>query len=366
MNTTGKFLRAALLPIIALAAFLAVGTAAADSMPSIDAMLAAAPGARGLDYSDWMLIGFGGLLVNKESLEAVFLNLKTTFHNAFEAAPSQWMKTTMLVPSGSSQNNYNWLSRFPKMRKWVGEKFIKALEAFKYTIVNDDWEATVEVDRNDIEDDNLGIYAPQAQMAGFSARQLPDEIDADLKNNAFTNVCYDGQFFYDTDHPVGDGAGGTSSVANKITTALSSATRALADGSYGTARTNIMKFTDDEGRPLGLMPDVLEVPPALEATGRTLVNSDKLDDDTPNPYKGTATLLVNPRLSSDTAWFLHVTSMPVKPFVYQERKAPVFVQQTDPESDNVFMLKKYRFGAEARAAGGYAFWQLSHGSTGTG
>jgi phage major head subunit gpT-like protein len=58
--------------------------------------------------------------------------------------------------------------------------------------------------------------------------------------------------------------------------------------------------------------------------------------------------------------------MPVKPFVYQERKAPNFVEQTDAQTDNVFMRKKFRFGAEARAAGGYAFWQMSFGSTGAG
>ena len=324
------------------------------------APLASAADATALDLNLAGLgIGFGGLIVNKANLEAVFINLKTTFNKAFEAAASLWTQTTMLVPSGSSQNNYNWLSSFPKMRKWLGEKSIKSLEAFKYTIVNEDFEATVEVDRNDFEDDNLGIYAPQAQMAGFSAKQLPDEIDADLKNNAFSNLCYDGQYFYDTDHPVAD-----ASVSNKGTMALSAATQAGALASYGAARTAIMSFKDEEGRPLALIPDVLEVPPALEATAKLLCESDKLADDTPNPYKGTARVLVNPRLTSSTAWFLHVTNMPVKPFVYQERKKPVFVSQTDMASDNVFLRKKYRFGAEARAAGGYAFWQLSYGSTG--
>lgn len=301
------------------------------------------------------------MLVNKATIAAVFVSLKTTFHNAFDAAASQWQQTAMLVPSGSSQNDYTWLSKFPKMRKWIGDKVLKQLEAFKYTIVNDDFEATVEVDRNDIEDDNLGIYAPQAQMAGWSAKQLPDEIVADLKNNAFTNTCYDGQYFYDTDHSV---AG--ASVSNKGTAALSGATQALAAASYGAARTAIMSFKDDEGRPLALIPDVLEVPPALETEGKRLLEMDKLADDTPNPYKGTAKLLVNPRLTSTTAWFLHCTSMPVKPFVYQERKAPNFVEQTDEQNDNVFMRKKFRFGAEARAAGGYAFWQMSYGSTGLG
>ena len=77
-------------------------------------------------------------------------------------------------------------------------------------------------------------------------------------------------------------------------------------------------------------------------------------------------LVVNPRLTSTTAWFLHVTNRPIKPFVYQERKKPVFVQQVSEESDNVFMRKKFRFGAEARAAGGYGLWQMSYGSTGAG
>lgn len=305
------------------------------------------------------LLGVGGLIINKANLEAVFINLKTIFNKAFDSAPSFWQQTTMLVPSGSSQNNYNWLSRFPKMRRWIGEKFIKQFEAFKYAIVNEDWEATVAVDRNDIEDDTLGIYAPMAQEAGFSAKQLPDEIDAELKNGAFTALGYDGQYFYDTDHPVGG-----SSVSNKNTVALSAATLAAATASYGAARLAIMSFKDEEGRPLNLIGDTLEVPPALETVGKMLLEMDKLADDTPNPYKGTAKLLINPRLTSTTAWFLHVTSRPVKPFIYQERKAPVFVQQTDPQADDVFMRKEYKFGAEARAAGGYAFWQLSYGSTG--
>ena len=301
------------------------------------------------------------MLVNKSNLTAVFITLKTTFNKAFDAAPALWQKTTMLVPSGSGQNDYTWLSRFPKMRKWLGDKVLKSLAAFKYTVVNDDWEATVEVDRNDVEDDSLGIYGPQAQEAGFSAKQLPDEIDADLKNNAFANECYDGQYFYDSDHDV---AG--ASVSNLGTAALSAASTVLAAASYGAARLAIMSFTDDESRPLALFPDVLEVGPALEATGKLLLENEKLTDESPNPYKGTATLMVNPRITSTTQWMLHVTNRPVKPFIYQERKKPVFVQQVTPDSDSVFMRKKFRFGAEARAAGGYGLWQLSYGSTGAG
>lgn len=301
------------------------------------------------------------MLVNGANLGAVFTNLKTTFNKAFDTAVVQWERTAMRVPSSGSQVNYAWLENFPQMRKWLGDKAIKALAAHGYTVVNDDWESTVEVDRNSIEDDQVGIYVPQAQMAGWAARNWPDAMLATLKNGAFTGLCYDGQYFYDTDHPV---AGSTKS--NKGTAVLSVTTQALALAGYGAARTAIMTMTDDDGAPLGLVPDLLEVPPALESVARILCEKDKLVDNSPNPYQGTAQVLVNPRLTSSTAWFLHVTGMPIKPFVHQERTAPKFVSQTDLSSDNVFLRKKFRFGVEARGAAGYGLWQMSYGSTGAG
>lgn len=306
-------------------------------------------------------VGFAGLIINKGTLEEIFKNIKTSYHKAFDAAPAQWDKVAMLVTSTSSENNYKWLSNFPKMRKWIGDKYVKALEAFKYTIVNDDWEATIEVDRNDIEDDNLGIIAPQAASAGFSARQLPDEIVFALVNGAFANVCFDGQFFCDTDHPV---AG--ASVSNKITAVLSCATLAAAQASLGAARTAMRKFKDDEGRPLNCIPTVLVVGPALEDTALVLKNNDRLEDGKQNPYKGTFELVVSAHITSDTAWFLLDTSKAIKPFIYQERKKPVLVSQVNPDSDSVFQRKKFLYSAEARGAGGYGFWQMCVGSTGAG
>jgi len=306
-----------------------------------------------------------GMLINKENISNVFISLKTTFLNAFGAAPSNWQKIAMKVPSTSGQNDYAWLSKFPRMRAWIGEKAVKALSAFKYVIVNQDFEATVSVDRNDIEDDNLGIYGPQAQMAGESAAQLPDEIVFAVVNGAMTTPCYDGQNFVDTDHPVRQADGTVLSVSNKGTAQLSVASLNAAQACLGVADTTMMQFTDDEGRPLGIIPDTLLVPPALKQTANALMTTDRLEDGKPNPFKGAYTVVVDARLTSKTAWYLLDTKKPVKPFIYQERKAPVFVQQTDPHADDVFNRREYKFGAEARAAGGYGFWQLCFGSDGS-
>jgi phage major head subunit gpT-like protein len=307
------------------------------------------------------------MLVNATSIRAVFVSLSTHFHNALKAVGDAWRETAMPVPSTGKGNDYAWLSRFPKMKKWVGDKQIKALELGNYYKANEDWETTICVDRNDIDDDQLGIYEPQAKMAGESAGELNGDIVADLQNNAFVEVGIDGVTFYNAAHPLTSAGGVVTTYSNLGSVALSAATYADVVASYGAARIAIMGYKDEEGQPLNLVPDLLEVPPALEATANIIATALKLADDSPNPYQGTCRVRVNPRLTSSTAWFLHVTNKAtLKHLIVQIRKAPVFVSQTSMENDAVFNRREYHFGAEARATGVYGFWQLSWGSTGTG
>lgn len=51
------------------------------------------------------------------------------------------------------------------------------------------------------------------------------------------------------------------------------------------------------------VPDTLLVPPALEAIALAIVNNDRLEDGKANPYKGTATVVVSPRLTASAKGF---------------------------------------------------------------
>lgn len=299
------------------------------------------------------------MLVNQSNIDAIFINFKTIFNKAFEDYSDEWKATAMLTQSITAKEKYVWLSKMPMLRKWFGDKQIDQIAAHDYSIENENYEVTVELDRDNVKDDSVGIYRPLVEMAGYAAKTHPNEIVDALKNNAFANTCFDGQYYYDTDHDV---AG--SSVSNKGTAALSAATTALATASLGAGIKAIAAFKSDEGRPLRLQADTLEIPPALLETGKILTSNAKLTDESPNPYNGMLKLLVNPGLTSTTAWFLHVTKFPIKPYIFQEREKAHFVQMTNPESENVFKRGKYLFGVEARGAGGYGFWQLSYGSTG--
>lgn len=299
------------------------------------------------------------MIVNGANLNAIFLNLSKVFNQTFNVVEVEYPAIAMVVPSNGAYVDYRWLANFPQMKEWIGKKHITKLAEYDYVIRNKDYAATIEVRRNDIEDDQMGIYKPQAESAAWSAKQHPDELVFEAVNKAFTAKCYDGQPMISGSHKVGK-----LTFSNKGTKKLSIASLAAAQASYGVARTTMMKFKDESGRPLNVKPNILLVPPAQEDVANALMTVDRLEDGKPNPYKGTAKVQVSTRLTDDDAWFLLDNTKPVKPFVYQVRKKPVFVSQTNMESPSVFMEGVFFFGAEARGAAGYGFWQTIYGSTG--
>lgn len=294
--------------------------------------------------------------VNAQTLNAIAAGLKKNFNQTFTETETFYKKVAMVVPSSNSQETYAWLQNFPRMRKWIGDKVLHKLSAQGYTIVNDDFEATVEVKRNDIEDDNLGQYSTMSQQAGWSSAQLPDEMTAELINKGDTEKCYDGEAFFSTKHPVTVKDKETK-VSNLLNKALSAESAASAKASYGVARTKMGTYVDYEGRNLKVKPNLLIVGADLEDTARTLLTADKLENGDQNIYKGTAELLVIHDIKAGE-WYLEDTRMPVKALMIQERKKPVFVSQTDLNAPDVFMRGTYKFGAEARYGAGYGFWQL--------
>lgn len=74
--------------------------------------------------------------------------------------------------------------------------------------------------------------------------------------------------------------------------------------------------------------------------------------------QGTAEIHVEPRLTSDTAWFLLCTKRPIKPLIFQQRKKAKFVSKTAETDDNVFFSKKFLYGVDSRDNAGFGFWQM--------
>jgi phage major head subunit gpT-like protein len=146
------------------------------------------------------------MLINQTSLTNLFTGFKSSFNKGFEGAPSVYKLLSTIVPSSTREEIYGWLGQFPKMREWLGDRVVKNLAAHSYKIANRDFEQTIAVPRNDIQDDTFGIFAPLFTEMGRAAAEFPDELVLGLLAAGFATACYDGQFFFDTDHPVGDGS----------------------------------------------------------------------------------------------------------------------------------------------------------------
>jgi phage major head subunit gpT-like protein len=293
------------------------------------------------------------MIVNSAALQSIYKGFKTLFNEAFAGAKPFYEKIATVVPSATKSEEYGWLGSFPRLRKWIGDRVINSLAAHGYTIKNESWEATVEVNRDDIEDDTYGVYTPMVKELGRSAATHPDEIVFGLLAKGFTETCYDGQYFFDTDHRDEDGP----IQSNK-------GTKALSEESYADARAQMMSLQDAKGTPLGIVPNLLVVPHQLEKMARKILFADEIDGTT-NTMKDTAELLVVPWLAANpTAWFLFDTSRAIKPLIFQQRKKPEFVSMDSSTDQNVFMKKQFLYGVDCRDNAGFGLWQMAFGSTG--
>lgn len=292
------------------------------------------------------------MLVNQQALAGITTGFKTIYNKVFNETDTFYGKIATEVPSETGEENYKWLGKIPRMREWIGDREIQNLSGADYTIKNKDFELTIGVDRNDIEDDKIGVYNPVIQDMAQSTAEFPDTLVFGLLKNGFTNKCYDGLPFFSDAHKVGK-----KTISNK-------GTKKLTIDSYAEARSSMMSITDEHGNSLRVVPNILVVPPALEGEARKILFADQINGTT-NVYKDTAELLVAPELSgNDSAWYLLHTKKSLRPIIYQKRKAPKFDSLIDGTDENVFMRKQFLYGVHARANGGYGFWQMAFGSTG--
>lgn len=267
----------------------------------------------------------------------------------------------MQVDSTTLDESYNWFETVPKMREWIGERQLSGLAAVNYTIRNKDWEATLEVDRNEIEDDKLGLIKPRiAQLAMEAVRAQEDLVVTQLEAGT-TGLAYDGQFFFDTDHTT-PGATYQTNQSNKLTGTGVTLAALLVD--YAAAVAAMRNFKDSEGRPMNLRPTHVLAPPALEGVFRQMLNSSFIP--TPavsgsgNPWLNSAQLLISGYLTDANDWYLLALDQPVRPIVFQMRKQPTFNAMDNPNNNEAaFMRKRFMYGVDGRWNAGYGFWQMA-------
>ncbi|WP_421357813.1 Mu-like prophage major head subunit gpT family protein [Agrobacterium rosae] len=296
--------------------------------------------------------------INSTNLRSAYVGFNAAFQQGVGEATSMYSRIATTISSTTRSNEYGWLGKFPGFRKWVGDRVINGLSKHGYTLTNESYENTIGVDRDDIEDDNLGVYTPMFQDFGQTAVTFPDTLIFPFLKAGWNNLCYDKQNFFDAEHPVLDENGNEIAVANtdggngtpwflldvtrplkpviyqerkKFTNLVKmdqendegvfskkefrygldgrcqvgfgfwqmawGSKQALNDVNYENARSSLMSLKGDYGRPLAIQPKLLVVPPTLEGPARRVIENARKADGGDNEWFKTAEIMVVPWLA---------------------------------------------------------------------
>lgn len=301
------------------------------------------------------------MIITPAVISALNVSFNKSFQKGIGLADSSYKQIAMVVPSSAQANVYGWLGQFPQMQLWPqgATRQLRNMAAHGYTLPNLKYESTVPVSRESIEDDQIGTYGPAFEMQGQEAEQYPNRDIFSLLKNGHSSLCYDGQFFFDTDHPVYpnvDGTGTAEAVSNVFTgtgeawylmdttkpvkplifqerikpqitnktsdkdsdhvymsdeflygiRARSAAgyalwqlcvksTKPLNAANFEEAWKTLRNMKGDGGDPLNVTPNLLVVPPNLEGAAQTVVGKETLANGESNTNYNKAKIL-------DTAW----------------------------------------------------------------
>lgn len=273
--------------------------------------------------------------------------------------------------SDQASEEYAWLGMSPAMREWVGGRNAKGFRENNLTIINKHYEATLEVLVRDLRRDKTGqVLVRIAEMARRANAHWASLLSTLIVDGTST-TCYDGQYFFDTDHSEGDS--GTQD--NDITVDIS-AVAAAVHGSTTLPSVEEMQiaivkgieaiagFVDDQGEPMNenaqsflVMTPMVLYNNALQAVSTPLQVDASQTALTALKSKFSISAVPNVRLSDWTDSFaVFRTDSPVKAFIRQE-EMPLSLKVKGEGSEYEFDNDAHQYGVDTWRNVGYGYWQ---------
>lgn len=273
---------------------------------------------------------------------------------------------SMLFESNMESETYKWLGMSPAMREWIGGRQAKGFRENGITIINKNFEATLEVLVDELRRDKTGQIMRRVDELAIRTNSHWASLLSTLimaGDGTTAGLCYDGQSFFDTDHSEGDS--GTQD--NDLTANISAPTAPTADDmeeAILSMITAILGFKDDRGEPMNedAMSFVVMTPTNMMAAALAAVRLPVITD---GSAARTAVLpntdfkikpVTNPRLTDADTFYCFRADGRAKPFIRQEEQG-VQIAAIAEGSELEFTEKKHHYGVSAIRNVGYGYWQ---------
>jgi phage major head subunit gpT-like protein len=301
--------------------------------------------------------------------------IRGMYFAALEADPgTAWLDgVSNLFGSDQASEIYNWIGQTPMMREWIGGRQAKGFTGQGITIINKHYEATLELQKKDLRRDKTGQI--RARLSEFSERGNTHwaSLTSALIVNGATTVCYDGQYFFDTDHSEGDSGAQSNKIDVDISTLPAvihgSVTAPSVEEMQQTILAGIVKilsFKDDKGEPMNENAKgfLVQVPVGLLqaalAAVSGLTNVALPNNLNPNLLKDfSVQVSVSVRLTS-ASWtdkfVIFRTDSPIKAFIRQTEQE-IEMKMKAEGSEFEFDNDAWQIGIDGWRGVGYGLWQ---------
>jgi len=299
------------------------------------------------------------VLINKDNLGELDYQFRVGYNEAFATADSMASQLATVIKITGPSIRLTGLKAFSKMRKWLGPRHHKNLEAIGLTVTPEIYEDTVDVPRVDIEDDTYGQIMPQIQELGKGAAELDNDLIAGILQGSSAQLGYDDLALAADTHAMG----GTT-YDNSVTTAISIAAIKTAIDYFG-------GLTDEAGKKIPIRPTHLITANAGSAfwTARKLLKKEVVVEAAAlvdNEAYQVLDHLPFPAITSATFWAVVCLTGSYKPVVLVRRTESELTAKTDLSGDSVFELDTFSWGTRYRVTAAPGPWVYAYCSTGAG
>lgn len=282
---------------------------------------------------------------------------------ALDTGGVEWVDDiAMKVESDEDSETYGWLGNVPGLSEFIGGRSVKELKEYSFSITNKDYESTIRLQRKDVRRDKMGIV--NTRVGQFATRVLdhPAKLLSTLILGGEAAPCYDGQYFFDTDHQDRDETAQSNDIGVTITDADVPTAANMTKGIMAAIQ-QMYSFTDDQGEPVNqsameftVMVPVPFMGAALEAVSVLLASGGGTNLLPALKGRFNIKVAVNPRLTWTTKFAVFRTDGGVKPFILQEEYGPE-PWSLGPDSEHCTKTGECWYGTDWGGNVGYGDWR---------
>lgn len=228
--------------------------------------------------------------------------LRSIFDPAVQKQPDFMGKFYNVQNATKAQETHLGMGSMGLMDKWTGQiSYADPVKGFKKVFEIETFSKGMQIERFLVDDDQTGEIRKRTQLLGRSYSNTIQYHAAYPFNHAFDGALLgpDEKPLCSASHPV---------VPNSGTTYSNLDTLVLNADNVEIVRNRMVGWTDDQGNPLGVMPNTLVVAPAKRKTALVIADSDgepDTADNNVNVWKGSLNVIEWPWLTNNTnAWFM--------------------------------------------------------------